>query len=126
MRKTEDGLADSRFPVEEHQGGEQTARKREIVALERISDQLALLCRSISRRSRLAASPAGKDTRPSQASVGAWENEGGSLQPYRDLPTGMTASIVTHYHVGSYSYSDFNHAMAELQRQRAGVADPLG
>jgi hypothetical protein len=121
MPETQDCPADAVLPDKDRPRDEQTARDREIAALERISHQLALLCSSMSKRAGLTVSSGEHDKRASQASVGAWENEGGGLKPNRDLPIGMTASLVTHYRVGAYSYSDFNHAMAELQRQRAGA-----
>lgn len=124
MPKTRADPADAGLSGKDHHLDEQTAREREIVALERISDQLALLCSSISRRSSPTAGSGNREKRPSQASVGVWENEGGSLKPDRDLPLGMTASVVTHYRVGAYTYSDFGHALAELQRQRAGAESP--
>lgn len=98
-----------------------TIREREVVALERISDQLALLCAEASVHMLPFGSMGGTERQDSPTPVGAWENEGGSMKPDRELPAGMTASIVTQYHVGAYSYSDFGHAFAELNRQGAAA-----
>jgi hypothetical protein len=59
-----------------------TFQEREILALERISDQLSLLvdavrdhCSSLMRNDRQA----GNDSEPSEKAL-AWENEGGSIR----------------------------------------------
>ena len=51
--------------------------------------------------------------------TGKWEGEGGALAPGHadELPAGVTAISVTHYRVGSYTYTNLDDAMAEHRRQ---------
>jgi len=57
---------------------------------------------------------------PSPKGTGAWESEGGSLAPQEsvELPQGISASTVTHYRVGPYSYTNLDDAMAQYNRQK--------
>lgn len=56
---------------------------------------------------------------PAQPGTGQWESEGGALKS--DLPNPVPEEILTvttvQYHVGQYSYSRLEDAMAQLERQ---------
>ena len=121
MPELQGGPANAPFLGESKLRDGMTNREREVVALERISDQLALLCSIVSQRFSTTTTPGDKNKNLYKAAVGSWENEGGSLMPDRNLPFGMTAKVVTHYTVGPYIYSDFDLAFDELQRQRAAM-----
>ncbi|MBB3989099.1 hypothetical protein [Croceicoccus naphthovorans] len=56
---------------------------------------------------------------PNQSATREWESEGGSLQapPPTPLPDGVTAVTSVHYHVGPYTYSRLEDALAEHDRQ---------
>lgn len=60
-------------------------------------------------------------TRPAAAwsEAGAWESEGGALEPVADqlLPDGITAEVSMRYRVGSYIYTRREDALAEHRRQ---------
>ena len=51
--------------------------------------------------------------------IGDWESEGGSLRPgaVYPVPDGVTAETVVRYHVGPYSYTRLEDALAEHRRQ---------
>jgi hypothetical protein len=60
------------------------------------------------------------DTPPAQATAtGRWEGEGGSLAAHGSdaLPDGVTATAMTQYRVGPYSYTNLDDALAEHRRQ---------
>jgi hypothetical protein len=60
------------------------------------------------------------DAPPVEATgAGRWEGDGGSLSPHGSdaLPDGVTATSMTHYRVGPYSYTNLDDALAEHRRQ---------
>ncbi|MCB2089063.1 MAG: hypothetical protein R3E18_10820 [Sphingomonadaceae bacterium] len=64
------------------------------------------------------------------AGVGAWESEGGALNPSQpSLPEGISCRLEPQYFVGPYRYSDLDLAIAENLRQKkaaAGTQGPAG
>ena len=109
----ENGMANSRHSM--------TMPERQIVALERISDQLALLAADMLHAPELQdldeTTPAVEAPRKS---LKQWENEGGSLsETSPDIPEGIIRKRMDCYLVGSYRYTDLEAAIAELRRQKA-------
>jgi len=55
---------------------------------------------------------------PETPATRQWENEGGSMNSRGvSLPEGVSAVSVTHYRVGSYTYTSLDDALAEHRRQ---------
>ena len=55
---------------------------------------------------------------PETPATRQWENEGGSMNSRgASLPEGISAVSVTHYRVGSYTYTSLDDALAENRRQ---------
>ena len=59
------------------------------------------------------------EPRPERPATREWESEGGSMKPASPsaLPVGVTASTITQYRVGSYTYTNLDDALAEHKRQ---------
>ena len=112
-KSPENGMANSRHSM--------TMPERQIVALERISDQLALLAAEVLHAPELQ--DPGETTPPVEAPrepLTQWENEGGRLsETSPDIPEGIIRKRMDCYLVGSYRYTDLEAAIAELQRQKA-------
>lgn len=96
-----------------------TFQEREISALERISDQLALL-KDMFAVCREQDPPAVTSTSSRPQGFREGEVERNAFSPSEpEIPAGITASTVTNYRVGPYNYTDLELAKAELQRQRS-------
>ena len=56
---------------------------------------------------------------PAQPGTGQWESEGGALKPDmpNPVPEAILAVTTVQYHVGPYSYSRLEDAMAQVERQ---------
>ncbi|MCK0099648.1 hypothetical protein MWU38_09660 [Qipengyuania sp. S6317L1] len=56
---------------------------------------------------------------PETPATRQWESERGSMKPAAPsaLPDGVTASTITQYRVGSYTYTSLDDALAEHRRQ---------
>lgn len=56
---------------------------------------------------------------PDKPEISKWESEGGSFKrtPPDPLPDGIIAETSVLYRVGPYSYSKYDDALAEHQRQ---------
>ena len=97
---------------------------RQVVALERISDQLALIAEALTAGAAgvPARDDAGRPAKTASAETREWENEGGSLAAGPpSLPEGVTRTLFDRYQVGRYLYTDLGSAVAELRRQQASL-----
>jgi hypothetical protein len=58
----------------------------------------------------------------------AWDSEGGSLDLHNPtiLPDGVIAVPVTHYRVGSYTYTNLDDAMAQYHRLNREITTEKG
>jgi len=56
---------------------------------------------------------------PETPATRQWESEGGSMKPAAPtaLHDGVTASTITQYRVGSYTYTSLDDALAEHKRR---------
>ena len=96
-----------------------TMAERQIIALERISDQLALLAREMLNSPDLqslegATAVAGTPQTSSEEA----ESENASVPDASpDIPDGIIRKRVDCYLVGSYRYTDLDSAIAELRRR---------
>jgi hypothetical protein len=96
-----------------------TFKEREILALERISDQLAFLAQSLGMVPNAQIAKSGVPEAKDEASgTGALDTVNGAESP----ADGIERVDATSYLVGKYRYTDLNHAMAELRRQKTGDA----
>lgn len=96
-----------------------TMAERQIIALERISDQLALLAREILNSPDLQ-SPDGTTAETEAAQMPAEDSESenaGLPDPSPDIPEGIIRKRLDCYLVGAYRYTDLDSAIAELRRR---------
>lgn len=95
--------------------------ERKVRALEMIADQLALihadLC-AIDDFARGGDSSIESAPDSGEAEQDRWDNEGGGFTEGSALDSDITRSTEQHYAVGSYRYTDLQHAIAQAKRAR--------
>lgn len=97
-----------------------TTEGRMVLALEMIADELRLIGQSITRLGKTKdvaldeVCSADGDRRAGDR----WENEGGHFQPDSVAEPEIKRTLVPHFAVGGYNYTNLEHAIAEAKRVR--------
>ena len=93
-----------------------TTDERQVLALEKIADQLELLaCRLIGSR-RL---PHDAEAGPTREMDGTANNAPEDPRPFGEAMPEIDRTLVEHFAVGGYRYTDLQHAIAQAKRARA-------
>jgi hypothetical protein len=102
-----------------------TSEERNVLALEMIADQLALIHADLCAIDDFArGGGAGIETAPDngEAERDRWDNEGGGFTGEPGLDPDITRSTEQHYAVGGYRYTNLQHAIAQARRARQATA----
>lgn len=99
-----------------------TTDERQVLALEKIADQLELLACHLIGSWRL---PHGAEAVPTREADGTANNAPEDLPPLDDTMPEIDRTLVEHFAVGGYRYTDLQHAIAQAKRARAAqsIAD---
>jgi len=103
-----------------------TSDERIVLALEMIADQLRLVAQSLTAPDRVAvgAASSSADTLDRDRRAGdRWENEGGHLHRDESEAPEIARTLVEHFAVGGYHYTNLQHAIAEAKRTRHAKQD---
>ena len=103
-----------------------TSEERNVLALEMIADQLALIHAYLCAIDDFARCGAGIETTPDNGEPerDRWDNEGGGFAGEPSLDPDITRTTEQHYAVGGYRYTNLQHAIAQARRARQ--ATPSG
>lgn len=101
-----------------------TTEGRMVLALEMIADELRSIGQSITRLGETnGAALEGVSSAESDRRAGdRWENEGGHFQPDSAAEPEIKRTLVEHFAVGGYNYTNLEHAIAEAKRVRRARA----
>jgi len=104
-------------PLEaEHERRFGTTDERQVLALEKIADQLELLaCHLIGSR-RL---PHGAEADPAREADGTANDAPDDPRPFDAAMPEIDRTLVEHFAVDGYRYTDLQHAIAQAKRARA-------
>jgi hypothetical protein len=96
-----------------------TTDERQVLALEMIADQLGLVVEGLTRIGKLDSGDSAAVTDDADRRAGdRWENEGGQFQPDLTEAPEIERTLVEHFAVGGYNYTNLEHAIAEAKRAR--------
>jgi len=91
-----------------------------VLALEMIADELRSIGQSIIRlgKTKDVALEEVSSTEGDRRAGDRWENEGGHSQPDSAAEPEIKRTLVEHFAVGGYNYTNLEHAIAEAKRAR--------
>jgi hypothetical protein len=102
-----------------------TSEGRMVLALEMIADELRLIEESITRfgETNACALDEVSSAEGDRRATDRWENEGGHFQPEFAAEPEIERTLVEHFTVGGYNYTNLEHAIAEAKRARLARAE---
>lgn len=99
-----------------------TTEERKVLALEMIADHLQKIGRAFVGVGDLrGGDTAFERTAATEGNVSAadeWDNEGGHSEPDSHEALGVKRTLVEHFAVGGYAYTNLAHAIAQAKRDR--------
>ena len=89
------------------------------MAARRRPTRIRMAARRTNRQFGASVMSPSKDPRTISPEAREWESEGGALATHENasLPDEVIPIAVTHYRVGSYTYTNLDDAMAEYRRR---------